>query len=336
MTYLIKYFITILSLIIGVISCTPDIRRFDATGTFEATEIIISAETNGTIVAFDADEGDVVTSGNSVVKINASNLALQKSQVAATIEAVQEKQGDPEPQVQILQERMLAANAQVQTLETQLTSLLKEQKRIERMYRAEAATEQQYDQVNGQVDVLNKQIETAKIQTQILTTQIKSAQRSVAIQNRGITSEIKPLEKKMDVIDDQLAKSNVVNPITGILLTKYAYKGEFVSVGKPLYKIADLSTMHLRAYIDGSQLNQIKLGDPVTVYIDQDDDYKPYEGKITWISDQAEFTPKTIQTKDERANLVYAIKVEVLNDGFLKIGMYGEVSLPQSDANDHQ
>jgi HlyD family secretion protein len=154
---------------------------------------------------------------------------------------------------------------------------------------------------------------------------------NVATQNRGILSEAAPLKKRAAQLEDQLGHSKIVNPISGNVLAKYAEAGEVVSAGKALYKIADLSYVNLRAYITGDMLPQVKLGQKVNVLIDQrKNDYKTYEGTIIWIADKAEFTPKTIQTKEERANLVYAIKVKVKNDGFLKIGMYGEVQLTQN------
>lgn len=156
--------------------------------------------------------------------------------------------------------------------------------------------------------------------------QVNVQKNNVATQNRSILSEGKPLEKKVAQLNEQLQKTNITNPITGTVLTKYAEAGEVTSTGKALYKIANLSTLNLRAYITGDQLPQIKLGQQVTVLIDSGaNHYRKLPGTITWISDKAEFTPKTIQTKEERANLVYAIKVKVNNDGYLKIGMYGEV-----------
>jgi HlyD family secretion protein len=152
----------------------------------------------------------------------------------------------------------------------------------------------------------------------------------VATQNRSILSESKPLAKRVAQLEDQLKKANIINPASGTVITKYAEEGEVTSAGKALYKIADLSTMTLRAYITGTQLSQVKLGQGVKVLVDDGDKkYKEFTGTITWISDKAEFTPKTIQTKDERANLVYATKIKVKNDGYLKIGMYGEVKFNQ-------
>ncbi len=160
-----------------------------------------------------------------------------------------------------------------------------------------------------------------------VTQQQISVQRSnVATQNRGILSEGKPLEKRVAQLDDQLKRATILNPVQGTVITKYAEEGEITAAGKAMYKIADLSTMTLRAYITGTQISQVKLGQLVKVLVDDGaDKYKELPGTVTWIADKAEFTPKTIQTKEERANLVYAIKVKVKNDGYLKIGMYGEI-----------
>ena len=175
--------------------------------------------------------------------------------------------------------------------------------------------------MNTQVTVVRKQI--------AVTRQQIAVQRNAAgTQNRGIMSEAGPLEKRIEQVDDQLRKARVTAPVNGTLLTKYAEAGEVTAPGKALFKMADLSTMVLRAYISGSQLSLVKLGQRVKVQVDRGaDDYKTFTGTVSWISDKSEFTPKTIQTKDERANLVYAVKVRVKNDGFLKIGMYGEVNL---------
>ncbi|MBD0378398.1 MAG: HlyD family efflux transporter periplasmic adaptor subunit, partial [Flavisolibacter sp.] len=161
-----------------------------------------------------------------------------------------------------------------------------------------------------------------------VTQQQMSVQRtSTGAHNRSILSETKPLQKRLAQFEDQLKRASIINPVQGTVITKYTEAGEITSAGKPLYKVADLSTITLRAYVTGSQLPQIKLGQLVIVLVDQGNKYKEYPGTITWISDKAEFTPKTIQTKEERANLVYATKIKVKNDGYLKIGMYGEVDL---------
>ncbi len=319
---------TILLMAMTLAACRSDIMRFDASGTFEATEIIVSAEVPGRIVSFGPQEGALLQAGEEIVVIDVSNLMLQKDEIEASIRAVDLKKADADPEVDILQQRLISTDAQIKTLKTQLSTLMTEHDRIHRMFDAGAATEQQRDQIDGQVRVKEQQVAAAETNLAVIRTQITSARRSVAVRNRGITSELEPMQIRQALIEDQLSKGTVINPVRGTLLTKYAHAGEFIGVGKPLYKVADLRTMVLRAYVDGTQLSQLKLNQEVHVYIDQGaDDYRTYAGKITWISDQAEFTPKTIQTKDERANLVYAVKISVVNDGQLKIGMYGEVDL---------
>jgi len=314
-------------------SCFNKNNSFDATGTFEATEIIVSAEANGKILKFDPEEGALLKAGQEVVFIDPNNLNLQKLQAESSIQAINQKQNDPRPQIQVLQRQLQSADAQIATLQAQMAVLSKEQKRIQAMYNAEAATGQNLDDINGKVDILAKQIAAAQEQKSVINAQIQSAEETVSIQNKGITSEIDPMKKKIAILDDQLQKTTTINPIEGSMITKYANAGELVAMGKPLYKLANMDEMTLRAYVTGDQLPTIKTNDKVQVYIDDaDGKYKQYEGTITWISPEAEFTPKTIQTKNERSNLVYAIKIKVKNDGFLKIGMYGEVTFEKAAA----
>jgi HlyD family secretion protein len=197
--------------------------------------------------------------------------------------------------------------------------MLHERSRIENLLKQDAATGKQLDDMNSQIDVLQKQMDVTRQQINVQKT-------NTSTQNRTVLSEQKPLEKRVAQLSDQINKAQIINPIGGTVITKYAEAGEVTSAGKALYKIANLDTLILRAYITGTQLPQIKLNQTVKVMIDSGANaYREYPGTITWVSDKAEFTPKTIQTKEERANLVYAIKVRVKNDGYLKIGMYGEV-----------
>jgi HlyD family secretion protein len=244
--------------------------------------------------------------------VDAHNISLQKEQVEANIQALGEKTADATPQVRLLEN-------QLSVQQSQLNNLQHEKKRIENLLKQDAATGKQLDDINAQIDVALKQIGVTQ-------QQINVQRNNIATQNRSILSEGKPLEKRVAQLEDQLKKANITNPVSGTVITKYAEAGEITSSGKALYKVADLSTMTLRAYITGSQLSQVRLGQMVKVLVDDGTKkYKELPGTITWISDKAEFTPKTIQTKDERANLVYAIKIKVKNDGYLKIGMYGEV-----------
>ncbi len=303
--------IAALSVII-LISCGRNQNKFDASGTFEADEVIVSASASGKILSLDIDEGSVVAKDSIVGLVDPTDLSLQKQQVQASIEALNQKTSDVTPQVKMLQDQLNVQQAQ-------LDNLLHERTRIENLVKEDAATKKQLDDINFQ-------IESAKKQMNVTMQQINVQRNNIATQNRGILSEGKPLQKKAEQLQELLNRTNITNPINGTVITKYAETGEITSNGKPLYKIADLSTLNLRAYVTGGQLPQIKLGQPVTVLIDSGENkYRKLQGAITWISDKAEFTPKTIQTKDERANLVYAMKIKVKNDGYLKLGMYGEV-----------
>ena len=301
-------------LVVLFASCNRNGHQHDASGTFEADEVIVSSEMNGKLISFQVEEGATIPKDSVIGKIDAENLSLQKEQVEASIKALQEKTSDVSPQVRMLQDQLAVQ-------ESQLSNLLHEKTRIENLLKQDAATGKQLDDINAQIDVVKKQMSVTQ-------QQIDVQKNNVATQNRSILSEGKPLEKRVAQLQDQLDRSSIVNPISGTVITKYAEAGEVTSAGKALYKIADLTTINLRAYVTGSQLSQIKLGQPVKVLVDNGPDkYKEYPGTITWISDKAEFTPKTIQTKEERANLVYATKIKVKNDGYLKIGMYGEVKL---------
>lgn len=301
-----------LAALLFLIACGNKNGKFDATGTFEADEVVVSSELAGKITSFSVEEGQTIPKDSIVAVVDAANISLQKEQVEANIQALSEKTADVSPQVRLL-ENQLAVQ------QSQLNNLLHEQARVQNLLKQDAATGKQLDDITAQVDVAQKNL--AVTQQQI------NVQRSnVATQNRGIMSEGKPLEKRIAQLDDQLKRATILNPVNGTIITKYAEQGEITAAGKALYKIADLSTMTLRAYITGTQISEVKLGQVVKVLVDDGaDKYKELPGTITWIADKAEFTPKTIQTKEERANLVYAIKVKVKNDGYLKIGMYGEI-----------
>jgi len=299
-----------------VAGCNGNSNDFDASGTFEADETIVSAEMTGKILSLNVEEGSLLAKDSIIGTLDANNVSLQQEQVEASIRALNEKTADAGPQIQLLQNQLAVQ-------QSQLNNLLHEKTRVENLLKADAATGKQLDDINAQIDVVRK---TMNVTQQ----QINVQKSNIAAQNRSILSEAEPLKKRVEQLKDQAGKANIINPVTGTVITKYAETGEVTSAGKALYKIADLSFLNLRAYITGAQLSQVKLNQQVKVMIDDGaKKYKEYTGNITWISDKAEFTPKTIQTKEERANLVYAIKVKVKNDGFLKIGMYGEVKLSQ-------
>ncbi|HRX92985.1 MAG TPA: efflux RND transporter periplasmic adaptor subunit [Chitinophagaceae bacterium] len=293
-------------------ACNGNGNDFDASGTFEADEVVVSSEIPGKITSLNIEEGMTIPADSIVGTIDATNIALQKEQVEASIEALNQKTADVSPQVKLLQD-------QIAVQKSQLDNLMYEKRRVENLLKSDAATQKQLDDINSNIDVLNKQINVTQ-------QQINVQQNNIATQNRSILSESKPLSKRAAQLKDQLDKANIVNPVSGTVITKYAEAGEITNAGKALYKIADLSEITLRAYLTGGQLSEVKLGQQVKVLVDDGDDkYKEFPGTITWVSDKAEFTPKTIQTKEERANLVYAMKIKVKNDGTMKIGMYGEV-----------
>jgi HlyD family secretion protein len=290
-------------------ACSGRETEADAQGNFEADEVIVSAQQNGQLLSFTANEGDTLAKGAIVGQIDVNGLTLQKEQTAATISALREKTTDPQPQL-VLVRKQLAIQ------EAQLKQLLHEQKRTENLVKEDAATPKQLDDMNASVDQMQKQILATRQQLTVSET-------NVANQNRSVLSEKGPLEKSLARYDDEISKGVVVNPVKGTVLARYALQGEMAVIGKALYKIANTDTLLLKAYITGTQLPEIKLGQQVKVLIDAGKkEYKSYPGVISYISGKSEFTPKTIQTKEERANLVYAIKIRVPNDGYLKIGMF--------------
>jgi HlyD family secretion protein len=279
-------------------ACTSDDNIYDASGTFEAVETIVAAEATGTIQQLNIEEGQTLKKGEVVGNIDSTQLFLKRKQLQAQIRATLSKK----PNV----------SAQLAALLEELQQAEREQRRIANLLKADAATQ--------------KQLDDATTQTIIVKRKIAAQESALGITTSSITEETLPLQVQIEQLDDQLAKCRIVNAVNGTVITKYAEAYETAVAGKPLYKIADLSSLVLRAYITGDQLPKIKLGQKVTTIVDAEDGkFKEYPGTIQWISDKAEFTPKTIQTKDERANLVYAIKILVKNDGLLKIGMYGEV-----------
>jgi HlyD family secretion protein len=314
------------ALVLGLSACNSSKNEFDATGVFEAEEIIISAESSGKLIRFSISEGDNLKEGQEIGSVDCQNIGLQKAQIKASIEALKLKQNNATPQIQILVKQIDSQKLVIATQKEQLTVLDKERKRIQNLVNAEAVPSKQLDDIVGQIDILKRQIESTQSQLAVITQQIVSQKEQVNIQNKGILSETQPLQVRVSQMDEQLEHCKITNPVDGTVLVKYAEAQEITGMGKPLYKIANLKTMTLRAYISGTQLGQVKVNQAVKVFIDNGKDtYKEMIGTISWISSKSEFTPKTIQTKDERANLVYATKIKVKNDGFIKIGMYGEV-----------
>jgi HlyD family secretion protein len=285
-------------LLITIAGCSNNKDQFDASGNFETDEVIVSSEANGKLIKFSLEEGERLQAGQKIGYIDSVPIYLQKEQLKAEVEATLAKQPAISPQLQVIQEQLIKAEM--------------EQKRTANLLAQSAARRKDLDDWNAQVALLKKQY-NAELST--LTTTVRS-----------IITQTHPINFQIKLLEDQLHKCIITNPIDGIVLTKYAMQDEITTIGKPLYKIANLDTLILRAYITEDQLSVVKLGQTVNVFVDKAaKEYTQLPGVIRWISDKSEFTPKTIQTKDERANLVYAIKVKVKNDGLLKIGMYGEI-----------
>ncbi len=301
-----------IALFILIISCQNEKNEFDASGAFEAEETIISAQATGTVQNFNIEEGQTLAAGQQVGSIDSIQLYLKKKQLEAQIRTIGSKTPEIAAQTGTFKK-------QIAVTESQINTLLVEKKRTENLLKADAATPKQLDDINGQLDMLQRQLDVIRNQD-IAQTSALSTQKS------GLLSERSPLGIQVEQVEDQLAKCRIINPLKGMVLTKYIETNEMAVPGKPLYKIADLTGIIMRAYITGDQLSKVRQNQKIKVLVDDGaDKYKEYEGLITWISNKAEFTPKTIQTKEERANMVYAIKALVKNDGFLKIGMYGEV-----------
>lgn len=279
-------------------SCNGNKNTPDAYGNFEVDEVIVSAQANGQLLAFDLREGDQLLNGEVVGQIDTINLIWKKRQLQKSVAALEAQIPD--------------IAAQINVINARLSNALTEQKRVNLLQSSDAATQQQLDNANTAVNVLEKE---------------KTAMYSqLNIQTKSILAQIEPLRMQIGEVDEQLNKCRISAPVQGTVLIKIAQSGEVAAYGKPLFVMGDLSSLNIRAYISEPQLSQIKLGQKVKVGIDAPGDARVYyDGEITWIASKAEFTPKTVQTKDERVNLVYAFKVNVKNDGSLKIGMPGEV-----------
>lgn len=293
----IKY-ICVAVLLGSFLSCGNKSLKYDAAGVFEATEVVISAKGNGELKEFNLEEGMALTSHQQLGVIDTTQLYLKKLQLKASMSGLNSRKSD--------------VSVQIAALKEQIATQEREEKRFESLVQSNAANQKQLDDVRSHLNVLKRQ----------LAAQYETVNNS----NNSLSDEHLSLQMQIEQLDDQIKNSIVESPIQGTVLTKYVEQGEFMVQGKPLFKVANLNQMYLRAYITASQLTSVKLGQEVLVYADKGaSDRKEYSGKISWISDKAEFTPKTIQTRDERANLVYAIKVALPNDGYIKKGMYGEV-----------
>lgn len=286
-------------LLVLMSACGGD-DAFDASGTFEAVETLVSAEVNGKVLSFAVSEGQELQAGQIVGQIDTSELHLRKLQLQQNRVAV--LSGRPQTPVQ------------TRALREQLSTAIRERERITNLVKAGVANQKQLDDVIAQVATIEAQITAQESALGTNTSSINEQANLISIQ--------------LEEINDKLRKSRIVNPIKGTVLSKYVEPYEMTSVGRPLYRIADLSNIILRAYITGDQLSKVKLNQQVRIFTDAGEDaYKEAVGTVTWISDKSEFTPRSVHTRNDRSNLVYAIKVKVNNDGSYKIGMYGELML---------
>ncbi len=289
-------------LVISVILCyffvscsTEKIKKSDGYGNFEATEITVSSEANGIINSFNIKEGDQIKANSVVCEIDTTYLILKKNELKT--------------QKNIIITKLNIYHSQIEIFLAQKNIFAKDYIRFEKMFQESAATQKQIDDISGQINVLDKQIENVKIQ------------------KTAAESELALNDNKISQIDDQIKKCYVINPVNGTVINKYMEAGELAAAGKALYKIADLNSMYLRVYISEKQLNSIKIGHPAEILIDAENKkFVKMHGKISYISDKAEFTPKIIQTREERVKLVYAVKISVNNDGAAKIGMPAEAN----------
>lgn len=293
-----KNILSLCATIAVLTACSSGEKDYDASGVFETTEVIVSAKATGEIISLNVEEGQNVKCNEMLGLIDTLQLSLHDQQLAANQSAADSKRLD--------------ANRQVASIRQQISNLQKEKKRFSDLLAANAATQKQVDDIGYQIEVLQRQLAATQ-------EQIGSNNQSAGNQSMGIKAQRAQTE-------DQIRKAHITSPITGTVLTKYAEQGEYATPGRALFKVGDISRMRLRAYITAPQLTTLKVGQKVKVFADMGEtESKAYEGTVEWISDKAEFTPKTIQTRDERANLVYAIKVAVKNDGMIKRGMYGDV-----------
>lgn len=293
--------ITILaSVALMMAACGGNEKEYDATGTFEATETTVFAEQSGALLTFSVNEGDSIEANKEVGLIDTTQVWLKIQQLGATKEVYQSQKPDME--------------AQIATMRQQLAKAQQEEQRYKELVADGAAPSKMLDDATNQVKVLQKQL--------------AAQQSALSTSTRSLDKQMAATDVQVSQLRDQLRKCHIVTPTKGTVLEKYVERGEFVAIGKPLFKIADTQDMFLRAYVTSAQLQNIKIGQQVKVFADYgDSQHKEYDGTISWISSRSEFTPKTILTDDERADLVYALKVAIKNDGFLKIGMYGEVKL---------
>ena len=294
-----KNFLSIISVMTIITACSGSDKKYDASGVFEVTEVMVSARAAGEIMDLDIDEGTEVMAGKPVGYIDTVQLYLQRLQLEANVKAAESRICDVEKQTAAIRQ--------------QIATQKKEQTRFANLVKANAGNRKQLDDITAAISLLEKQLEA---QTETLRNS-----------NANAKAQVEALKAQIALTNDMISKSTITSPVEGTVMAKYVEKGELAVQGRTLFKVANINDIYLKAYITSGQITGLKIGHEVKVYADSgDSDRKEYRGIVSWISDKAEFTPKTIQTRDERANLVYAVKIKVQNDGYIKRGMYGEVS----------
>jgi len=313
-------------LLLVLASCSKKEKQFDATGTFEADEVTVSAKASGELEVFNIAEGQTLEAGVEVGNIDVTQLTLKKNELATASSQLNASKEQLRSNRRATDSKQLDLQKQVASIKQQIANAKRERQRFTELVNDGAVPRKQLDDINYQISVLEKQLAAT-------TDQLAATNRSLAEQSTGIGAQISGLDAQQQGInvqqaqlDDQIANATVRTPIRGTVLEKYVARGEFVSVGKPLFKMADTENMFIRAYVTSAQLQAVKIGQTCKVFADYGNGQKKeYQGTVTWISSRSEFTPKTILTDDERADLVYAVKIAIQNDGAVKIGMYGEV-----------
>ena len=294
-----RNFLSIILAMTLLTACSGSDSKYDASGVFEVTEVMVSARVAGEIMDLDIDEGTEVTAGEPVGYIDTVQLYLQRLQLEANVKAAESRICDVEKQTAAIRQ--------------QIDTQKKEQTRFENLVNANAGNRKQLDDITAAINLLEKQLDA---QTETLING-----------NANAKAQAEALKAQIALTDDMISKSTIASPVDGTVMAKYVEIGELAVQGRTLFKVANINDIYLKAYITSGQITGLKIGQEVKVFADSgDSDRKEYRGVISWISDKAEFTPKTIQTRDERANLVYAVKIKVQNDGYIKRGMYGEVS----------
>lgn len=321
-----KKIMILASVVLMAAACGKKEKAFDATGTFEATEVTVSAKATGELKAFDVTEGLTVEQGTLLGHIDTYQLELKKQQLETQRGQLAASKRQMSSNRSAANSQQLDLNKQLSSIQQQIANAQRERQRFAELVKDGAVPRKQLDDIDNQIKVLNRQLEATCDQIRSNNAALAEQGKGISAQMDGIDAQVAGINAQQRQLDDQIANADIVAPIKGTVLEKYTEMGEFVSTGKPLFKMADVEHMFIRAYVTSAQLQSIKVGQQCKVFADYGNGQKKeYEGTITWISSRSEFTPKTILTDDERADLVYAVKIAIQNDGFVKIGMYGEV-----------